>query len=334
MSRRGRPRTNKEPKRKAVKIRLCERVHSGKLVEPYRIMEEIIAADRPDLANLHIGIAWHTGWRPDADGVRTHGKCQKRSELDRSLDTYDAIIILNEKSWLAFAAEEKLRLICHELEHIQIASDKNGEPLIDDKGRQVIRMKRHNVADFASIIQKFGLPPCLSDVDIADAGRGLLQIAEEKAAGRTGETEGAGSPHPAPDIPEHTKLKFKGLRNCECEIDLVEKDGQWYAPYRIRVGNIERSRSGTDLQGHSRKVDALAGTKAAINTWLEEAEPTGGADAQRSMQRRIAAVCTQLDEQLDPLLPAALQAIEDNAAEQADGGNLVELEINADENDS
>lgn len=325
MSPRGRPRVHKEPKRKAVKIRLCERMHTGKIVEPYRIMEETIAADRPDLADLKIGIAWHNGWRPDADGVRTFGKCVKRGDLDRAMNGFDFLIILNEQSWAAFDEARKRRLIFHELEHAQVCRDKDGGPMLNDKSRLVTRIKKHDVGDFRSVIEKFGLPENLADVDIADAGRGLLKIAEGKAAGRAPETEVAGSPHQAPVIPDHITVKFKGLRNCGCEIDLVHEVGQWYAPYRVRVGNLDQSRSGTELQGHSRKADALAGTKAEINTWLEEAEPTGGADDKRSMKRRMVAVCAQLDEQLDPLL---------DAAERADGDSSAEPEINADEDES
>src|SRR5512146_2541757 len=206
MSPRGRPRTPKEAKRKAVKIRLAPRLHAGQVTEPYAIMEEIIATRRQDLDGVKIGIAWHAGWRPDADGVRVHGKCLKRTDLDRAIDGYDFLIVLNEQSWQAFDEKAKRRLITHELEHAQIARDGNGEIKIDDKGRVVTRIRKHDFADFRDIVEQFGLPPCLSDVQINDADRGLLRIAEEKHRTAEGATK---------DL-QIIRLKFKGLRGCAC----------------------------------------------------------------------------------------------------------------------
>jgi hypothetical protein len=232
--------TVKEPKRKAVKVRLAPRMHAGQVTEPYRIMEAIIASDREDLADVKIGLAWHTGWRPDADGVRTHGKCVKRTDLDRSLDSYDVMILLNEQSWKAFDETSKQRLLFHELEHAQIARDKNGQPLIDDKGRVVIRMKRHDVADFADVIERFGLPPCLQDVDIADSDRPLLKLAEQKAENAdewTYVVDADGfvtNPTEEPIIvPDFLKAEVKLLFACIDDI--------WYYGYEIK-GRVGRSR--------------------------------------------------------------------------------------------
>jgi hypothetical protein len=301
MSPRGRPRKNKEVKRRAVKVRLCERMHSGKIVEPYRIMEGVIATERKDLVHLKIGIAWHVGWRPDADGVRTHGKCAKRSELDRSLDGYDAIIILNEKSWLAFGESDKLRLITHELEHIQIAADKNGEPLIDDKGRQVIRMKRHDVGDFASIIQKFGLPPCLTDIQIADADRPLLKLAEQKNMA-TAAPKDAQPAKNKPAEPECLALKFSGLRGCKAMITLKWADGYWYAGWWIQLGNQSQEVAPENTPARSSRVEALQAGKGGLDIWLEELAISGSADAKRAMGKRRDMMREQINQQLDPLL--------------------------------
>jgi hypothetical protein len=327
MSPRGRPRTDKGPKRKAVKIRLAPRIHAGEVTEPYKIMEAVIESDRKDLANLKIGIAWHTGWRPDADNIKTHGKCLKRSDLDRSLDGYDAMIVLSETSWLAFGESDQLRLITHELEHLQITIDKNGEPLIDDKGRQVIRMRRHDVADFASIIQKFGLPPCLTDVQIHDADRPLLQIAEEKGkstaidsrkGGRITKTQNGVPTATTEEIP----LKFRGLRNAKAMITVTHQADGWRAGYEIKVGNLEKSMPALGMVPASSHLEALQAAKSALQMWAEEVEPSGSADTRRATTSRLASVCEQIDAQLDPML---------NAAEEFAEGGPKEDDEDADE---
>jgi hypothetical protein len=327
MSPRGKPRKDREPKRKAVKIRLCERMHTGKIVEAYRIMEAIIATDRKDLAHLKIGIAWHTGWRQDADGVKTHGKCLKRSDLDRSLDGYDAMIVLNEKSWLAFGEQDKLRLITHELEHIQIASDKNGGPLIDDKGRQVIRLKRHDVADFACIIARFGLPPCLSDVQIHDADRPLLQLAEAKEpAAETNLPAGPGEAGQAKkdasrtSFGEQIALKFKGLRGCKCTIIVRQEipGGLWRAAYSAELGNIAASKAIQTAPPVENRALAIRFAMRAAIFWLEGIAITGRADFKRSLAARRDQMKEQIEEQIEKLAGPQPESFTEDEPSDAD----------------
>lgn len=331
MSPRGRPRKDKECKRRAVKIRLAQRMNAGKVTEPYQIMEEIIATDRKDLVAVKIGIAWHTGWRPDADNVRTHGKCQKRSDLDRSLDTYDAIIILSETSWLAFTGSDKVRLITHELEHIQLASDKNGEPLIDDKGRQVIRMKRHDVADFASIIQKFGLPPCLSDVQIADADRPLFKLAEEKVGSPTTATN---VPEGGPEHGKHTafECKFKGLRGCKCHVEILGRPDGWRAGYSAKLGNFAGSygRAAQVLPVPMRST-AIEGVLRAIIFWLDSIVVTGTGDAKRSLTARRDLMKEQITDQINNLIGDSVPFAEDPEPGSNESDEEDDDEVDSDE---
>ncbi len=66
-----------EKKRKRVPVRLAKRLHGGKTTEPYELMDKIIGEKRSDLqkAGVKIGIAWNSGWRPDADGHLQFGNC-------------------------------------------------------------------------------------------------------------------------------------------------------------------------------------------------------------------------------------------------------------------
>jgi len=176
MAKRGRK--SKGKKRKAVKVQFIERVHVGKVVECYAIAEQIITEQRTDLKNITIGFAWHSGWRPDADGLLKLGCCKKRAELDRELDKYDFVILLNKDAWKTFEAKHKMRLIFHELEHAQICLDKNGEPMKDERGRFVCRIRKHDFEEFRSVLAQYGLDDDLSKIakaGINDADRPLLQ---------------------------------------------------------------------------------------------------------------------------------------------------------------
>jgi len=158
---------------------------NGKITEPYRIMEEIIKTRRADLKDVKIGITWRLGWRPDADGRRFLGYCRKRGDLDRELDQWDFIILLNEDAWPTFSDKQKERLIFHELGHAQLSLDSNGQPKRDDRGRLICRIRKHDIEDFRDVVEIYGWKEDLQDLaerGIADASRPLLAEAEKKAA--------------------------------------------------------------------------------------------------------------------------------------------------------
>lgn len=178
MAKRGRPRVDKKKKRQRVKVQFIERLHAGKVVECYAIAEKIIKDCRADLKDVKIGFAWGLGWRPNADRILQLGKCTKRNDLDRELDAYDFIIILNKDAWPTLEARHKERLIYHQLEHAQLTRDNNGEPKKNDRGRFVCRIKKHDFEEFQSVIKKYGLSDDLSKLaqaGIHDAERPLLQ---------------------------------------------------------------------------------------------------------------------------------------------------------------
>ena len=182
--------STKEPKRKRVTVKLIERQNAGRVVEPYRIMEEIIKKERADLKDAKIGIAWRFGWRPDADGVRKLGQCKKRGDLDRELDSYDLIILLNAEAFPNLDADHKRRLVFHELEHAQLSLDTNGEPKHDDRNRLCFRLRKHDIEDFRSVVAQFGWEDDLSKIAAAaieDAKRPLLQ-GQEWGDGQGGKT--------------------------------------------------------------------------------------------------------------------------------------------------
>jgi len=183
MAKRGRKKGTGK-KRKKVTVQFLGRMHAGKITAPYEIIERIIKTERADLKDVKIGVAWRLGWRSDADGVLTLGQCKKRGDLDRELDDYDFIILLNKEAWPTLEDVLKERLIFHELEHAQLSLDSNGEPKRNDRGRLICRIRKHDFAEFRSVVKKYGWEANLSELakaGIADADRPLLaEMTKEK----------------------------------------------------------------------------------------------------------------------------------------------------------
>lgn len=231
-SRRGRPKGSGQ-KRKRVTVKFIQRrvEHTGLITEPYRIMEEVIKTRRADLKDVKIGIAWRLGWRPDADGRRTLGCCRKRGDLDRELDTWDFIILLNEDAWPTFSDKQKERLIFHELGHAQLSLDSNGQPKRDDRGRLVCRIRKHDIEDFRDVVEIYGWKEDLQDLaerGIADAQRPLLAEAERKVAEKK-TTAAALSPAKEGTKNKKAAKKRKGKSmsaTVEAEFESYEKDGE------------------------------------------------------------------------------------------------------------
>jgi len=180
-------------KRRKVTVQFLERVHAGKVTAPYEIVERLIKSERADLKDVKIGIAWRLGWRADADGVLTLGQCKKRGDLDRELDNYDFIVLLNKEAWPTLEDVFKERLLHHELEHAQLSLDSNGEPKKDDRGRLVCRIRKHDFAEFRSVVKKYGWEANLSELakaGIADAQRPLLaEMTKENIKRKNKKTE-------------------------------------------------------------------------------------------------------------------------------------------------
>jgi hypothetical protein len=126
----------------------------------YRLLRELVHAHHAHLADARIAIAWCTSWRPDADGRVVLGKCKKASDLDRELANYDFIILLKKSFWqdLQVTAEQRRALLDHELCHAGVKEDeRTGEPVHDERGRKVYRLIKHDIEEFASVVERNGV---------------------------------------------------------------------------------------------------------------------------------------------------------------------------------
>lgn len=124
----------------------------------YKILRDFISECHHHLDEAKIAMAWHSGYKPNADGRTVLGKCKKGSDLDKALHGYDFVIILNKETWNAegFGIKQKRALIDHELCHAQVATDKNGEVKRDTMGRKVYRTRKHDLEEFQDVVTRHG----------------------------------------------------------------------------------------------------------------------------------------------------------------------------------
>lgn len=179
--------STKEKKRKRVTVRLLKREHAGEVTEPYQIMERLRAAHHGNLEGAKIGIAWRLGWRADGDGHLKLGQCKKRSDLDRELDGFDFMILLNNEAWAGLTTKQREALVDHELCHAQIVLDDDGQPKKDDRGRFVCRIRKHDTEEFRIVVERHGLWTAdleeIARAAINDADRPLLKKFKAEADG-------------------------------------------------------------------------------------------------------------------------------------------------------
>jgi hypothetical protein len=71
----------------------------------------------------------------------------------RVMGIEDAIITIDAVTWEGLTEEERVAVIDHELQHLDVAVDKDGEVRADDQGRPRLKMRLHDweLGGFASI---------------------------------------------------------------------------------------------------------------------------------------------------------------------------------------
>lgn len=173
-------------------MQLLKRQHQGKKTKPYVLLDEMLAGPHNHLKEAKIAIAWRLGWRPDADNHLTLGKLRKRGDLDRELDSFDFVVLLNKEAWETLTDVQQRAVVDHELCHAGLTYDSDGEAKLDDRGRLVCRIKKHDVEEFRAVTERHGLWTAdlssLAQSAINDQQRPLLARMEgkEKAKGEKG----------------------------------------------------------------------------------------------------------------------------------------------------
>jgi len=151
----------KAKKAKAVPYRFIDsETEEGKAV--YARLERIRAQSHDDLRDARIALVWHLSWKADVDGRITLGMCRKVGDLDRELrgdyTAFDFVILLNRKWWTdpLTTSAHRDALLDHELCHARPKFDQAGEPEVDERGRNVWRLRGHDVEEFTEIIRRHG----------------------------------------------------------------------------------------------------------------------------------------------------------------------------------
>jgi hypothetical protein len=138
---------------KKVNFELIEDLQS----EPYQILAEM-RRFHDDIGGARIALAWRLNLSPDDDGHLILGKCVKASDLQREFVDYDFVILLNRDVWNdeEFTAEKKRALVDHELCHGAPAVTSEGGAKFDERGRQVWRVRKHDIEEFYGIVNRHG----------------------------------------------------------------------------------------------------------------------------------------------------------------------------------
>jgi hypothetical protein len=125
----------------------------------YTLLGELVAAHHEDLRDARIALAWCTSWKADVDGIVTLGKCRRASDLDRELAAWDFIILLREAFWRdpQVTDHQRRALLDHELTHAGLKHDVHGEPVEDERGRKVWRVRKHDLEEFSCIAERYGV---------------------------------------------------------------------------------------------------------------------------------------------------------------------------------
>src|SRR5579862_541094 len=174
----GKKRSAAGPKAKKINVELITDFNS----EPYKLLSKMRKENHDEIRDAKIALAWRTALKPDVDGHLVLGRCVKASDLQRELAAWDFVIVLNKEMWEAFSFEKETAtkrreaLLDHELCHAALVLDKWGEPKVDEKGRKVFRIRKHDIEEFRGVVARHG---CYK--------RDLEQFAEAVLKSRQGE---------------------------------------------------------------------------------------------------------------------------------------------------
>lgn len=124
----------------------------------YQLLDDLVAAHHEELRDARIALAWNTSWKPDVDGRLVLGKCKRASDLDRELAAFDFVILLLHGFWThqGVTTLQRTALLDHELSHATLKLDERGEPVVDERGRNVYRTRKHDIEEFAAIVERYG----------------------------------------------------------------------------------------------------------------------------------------------------------------------------------
>lgn len=135
------------------------------------LLLKVMKANHPDLAAHKVTVQTvfavaprrkGTG-EPKGPALRHHGYpalavIARIPAKKRLRGSKDAELTLDGDRWPDLTDEEKWALLDHELEHLQVAKDKDGGPKLDDANRPKLKMRPHDceVGAFFEVVKRNG----------------------------------------------------------------------------------------------------------------------------------------------------------------------------------
>jgi hypothetical protein len=148
------------PAAKKVAYAIVERKGpNGRILEIYKMMEQLVADHHKHLKDAKIAIAWCYTWKEDKNGRLKIGDAKKASEIDRQLHGVDLIILINDTTWnhSTFTQEQRLALMDECLCRLDISRDEEGQPRLDENGKIVYVKTKPDMVGFTDVIRRHGI---------------------------------------------------------------------------------------------------------------------------------------------------------------------------------
>jgi hypothetical protein len=180
----------KEKRRKRVSIEPIVRESGGRVTEPYKILEALVAKHHKHLleAEARIAMAWDTGpAKPDVDGFVKFGRVKRGADIDRAFAAFDFWVVIRREVFDSFDSDRKHAEIDRLLCRCAVTRGSDGEIVEDEKDRSVFRLRKP-VEVFPENVARYGfhqepkLAECLARFN--DSKRPLLDAAEKGAKKR------------------------------------------------------------------------------------------------------------------------------------------------------
>ena len=140
--------------------------------ELYEVMNKLVAKFHQHLSSAAIVLVWQSDLKPSPEKKIQLGKCIKVSDRDKLLHGNDFAVLLNKDIFESDMLNDDQRraILDHELCHAQVKRDKKGKPKLDDDGKPIWRVRKHDLEEFRQIVERHG---CYAN-DIIDFVRTAL----------------------------------------------------------------------------------------------------------------------------------------------------------------
>lgn len=159
MDRKKKDKPKAEKHRREVTIETVSRdpePHNGLMPHCYRILDFLIDEKHQHLSEAKIVIDYQmSSLKEDVDGTIGFGRVKRGNDLDRAHAEFDFVIIVPKSLWDHSDETRRHAIIDFHLNACQAVIDKNGEQAVDQKDRNVWRLRKP-IRVFAENASRYG----------------------------------------------------------------------------------------------------------------------------------------------------------------------------------